>query len=106
MPHTNVIVICSDTFRYDHLGFLGLQDRRWVALVGLGTVALLGAAALGLPIAGRLFTPVDPVWMQIIAARSPDPDHRWLDWRVVDWVTSHDLKRDHHQLPMTPMSGP
>src|ERR1041385_6369460 len=28
MPHTNVIVVCSDTFRYDHLGFLGLQDVR------------------------------------------------------------------------------
>ena len=24
-----------------------------------------------------------------IAARGIDPDHRWLDWRIVDWVLSH-----------------
>jgi hypothetical protein len=24
-----------------------------------------------------------------IATRGLDPDRRWLDWRVVDWVTSH-----------------
>lgn len=24
----NVLVICSDTFRYDHLGYLGLQPVR------------------------------------------------------------------------------
>jgi predicted alpha/beta-fold hydrolase len=23
-----------------------------------------------------------------VAAKGSDPDHRWLDWRVVDWVTS------------------
>ena len=34
-----------------------------------------------------------------IAAAGLDPDRRWLDWRVVDWVTSHSRKPVTQTLP-------
>jgi predicted alpha/beta-fold hydrolase len=24
-----------------------------------------------------------------VSSRGPDPDRRWMDWRIVDWVVSH-----------------
>jgi uncharacterized protein len=35
-----------------------------------------------------------------------DPDVRWIDWRIVEWITSQPPRRQNHQLPMMPMSGP
>jgi uncharacterized protein len=41
-----------------------------------------------------------------VAARGGDPDRRWLDWRVVEWIVSQASSPSHHQLPMMPISGP
>jgi predicted alpha/beta-fold hydrolase len=42
-----------------------------------------------------------------IAAPGLDADRRWIDWRVVDWITSHATQpTGNHQLPATPTSGP
>jgi len=27
-----------------------------------------------------------------VGARGVDPDHRWLDWRIVEWVASHAVR--------------
>jgi uncharacterized protein len=41
-----------------------------------------------------------------VAAAGIDPDRRWLDWRVVEWVTSHASRPQTYQVPMMPTSGP
>lgn len=50
---------------------LCLEDRRWLLACGLGLVALVGAALLGMPIAERLLQVMDPVWRTMSEARSP-----------------------------------
>jgi hypothetical protein len=44
-----------------------------------------------------------------IASRSSDPDRRWLDWRVADWVQAHAIParlslaqamKEPHELPV------
>lgn len=50
---------------------LCLEDRRGLLAGGLGLIALIGAAALGLPVAERLLQVMDPVWLGLSRARSP-----------------------------------
>lgn len=50
---------------------LCLEDRRWLIPGLAGGVAVLAAAALGLPVAGRLLTVMDPTWRHLVEARSP-----------------------------------
>jgi len=50
---------------------LSLRDRRWLILPAAGLAVVLAAAALGAPVAGRLFQGFDPVWRAVIAARTP-----------------------------------
>lgn len=50
---------------------LCLEDRRWLWAILPGAGAVLGAAALGLPLAARLFEVMDPQWRLIVEARSP-----------------------------------
>jgi len=53
------------------LVFAGLEDRRWFLLVPAAAAAVVGAALLHLPIADRLFAPIDPLWLRIVSARNP-----------------------------------
>ncbi len=46
------------------------QDRRWLAAVAAGALGILAAAAAGLPVAARLFQPMDAVWLSILRSRS------------------------------------
>jgi predicted alpha/beta-fold hydrolase len=42
-----------------------------------------------------------------VAAGGIDPDRRWLDWRVVEWVLEHaSTEQPNHQLAMMPRIGP
>lgn len=47
------------------------EDKRWIGGALAGSVCVLAAAALGLPMANRLFTSVDPAWRHILEIRSP-----------------------------------
>jgi hypothetical protein len=63
--------------------WLGLRDRRWLLLPAAGALAVLAAAAAGVPMAARLLAPIDQEWLRIIADRSPQvlPGH----WPVSAW---------------------
>jgi hypothetical protein len=50
---------------------LSLEDRRWLIPGGVVAAMLLAAAVLGLPIAERLLTVMDPQWRGLVEARSP-----------------------------------
>lgn len=50
---------------------LCLEDRRWLIPGVVGAVVLLAAAGLGLPVAERLLTMMDPQWRPLVEARSP-----------------------------------
>jgi len=55
-----------------------------LASVGIGLACLVGAAALGVPVADRLFTAVDPAWRDILVARSP---YLFVsEWPLADWT--------------------
>ena len=55
-----------------------------LACVGVGVAGLIGAAALGMPVADRLFTVVDPVWRDILVSRSP---YLFVtEWPLADWT--------------------
>jgi predicted alpha/beta-fold hydrolase len=41
-----------------------------------------------------------------IAARGSDPDRRWIDWRVVEWIAAQIRAGEHYQLAVRPISGP
>ncbi len=61
-----------------------LSDRRWLWLAPLGALAVVVAAALGLPVASRLLEPVDPQWLSVTQFRNP---YLWLGlWRMEDWA--------------------
>ncbi|WP_160310458.1 hypothetical protein [Microvirga vignae] len=47
------------------------HNRRWLGLVMVMVGSLVVAGILNLPIAGRLFTIIDPAWRDILEARSP-----------------------------------
>lgn len=47
------------------------EDRRWLALAAIGAAAVLGGAVFGLPVASRLFTPIDDAWLSILRDHSP-----------------------------------
>ena len=49
---------------------LAWEDRRWLLPIGGLALAVLAAAALGLPVAGRLFEPMDAAWLGIVRSRS------------------------------------
>ena len=49
---------------------LAWEDRRWLLPIGAGIAAVLAAAALKLPVAERLFQPMDAAWLAILRARS------------------------------------
>jgi hypothetical protein len=51
--------------------FLVVADPRWLLAVLLGAVGVAVAAALGLPLFGRLFTGIDPDWRAVLDAKSP-----------------------------------
>ncbi|NEU12636.1 hypothetical protein G3T14_10855 [Methylobacterium sp. BTF04] len=51
--------------------FLVVADRRWLLAALLGAVGVAIAAALGLPLFGRLFTGIDPEWRAVLDAKSP-----------------------------------
>lgn len=53
------------------LVFLGLGDCRWFLLLPAAAAAGLAAASAGAPLTARLFTAVDPLWLRVIVARSP-----------------------------------
>jgi predicted alpha/beta-fold hydrolase len=40
-----------------------------------------------------------------LGKRGVDPDRRWMDWRIVDWITT-DLTRQDEPLQLVPASGP
>jgi hypothetical protein len=63
--------------------FLGLSDRRWFLLLPAATVAALAAAVARLPVADRLLAPIDPSWLRVITARSPQVLP--LLWPVNTW---------------------
>lgn len=46
------------------------DNRRWFILLPVGFVVLIGAAFLSVPLAARLFVPVDTVWITILRNRS------------------------------------
>lgn len=46
------------------------QDRRWLALAAAGAVAVLAAAASGLPLFDRLFAGIDPEWRTVLDAKA------------------------------------
>ena len=46
------------------------EDRRWLLPIGLGLAGLIAAAALKLPLADRLFAPMDATWLEILRERS------------------------------------
>ncbi len=55
-----------------------------LACVGIGLACLVGAAALGVPVADRLFAAVDPAWRDILLARSP---YLFVsEWPLADWT--------------------
>jgi putative flippase GtrA len=59
------------------------EDRRWRMLAAVGLVCLPVAALLGLPLAGRLFVPIDALWRAINEARAP---HVYLShWPAGAW---------------------
>ena len=60
--------------------FKGSADRRWRMAAAATLAALLAAAALKLPFAGRLFTPIDPQWRQAL-----DPGLFPSSWPIDDW---------------------
>jgi hypothetical protein len=51
--------------------FLGLGDRRWFLVLPAAAAVGMAAAIVGLPVADRLLTPVDHLWLRVIMARSP-----------------------------------
>ena len=40
-----------------------------------------------------------------VGAKGADPDRRWLDWRIVDWVTTSDVPRMHAEHARQKKSG-
>lgn len=46
------------------------EDRRWLALPLAGAVAVLAAAASGLPLFDRLFLGIDPEWRSVLDAKA------------------------------------
>ncbi len=58
--------------------------RLGLACLGIGAAVLFGAAALGVPVADRLFATVDPAWRDILVARSP---YLFVgEWPLADWT--------------------
>jgi hypothetical protein len=49
-----------------------IEDRRWIWLAITGVTAGTLAAGAGLPVAGRLFQTMDPVWHGLLADRSAE----------------------------------
>lgn len=50
---------------------LGLEDRRWLWAGLAALAAVVASALLGLPVADRLVTVMDPAWRAVVEARSP-----------------------------------
>jgi hypothetical protein len=65
---------------------LALEDRRWLLLIPLGVLIVLAAAVGGLPVAARLFKPIDPSWLDALYVRSTYLfATRWpeADWALI-----------------------
>lgn len=60
--------------------FKGSEDRRWLMAAAAALAALLAAAALRLPFASRLFTPMDAQWRQTL-----DPGLFPSSWTIDAW---------------------
>lgn len=50
---------------------VGLRDRRWLVAAALLGIAVLAAAAMGLPLVSRLMTTMDPTWRAVLTDRNP-----------------------------------
>lgn len=46
------------------------HDRRWLAAIAASAIGIAAAAVAGMPLAGRLFQPMDDVWLTILRQRS------------------------------------
>jgi hypothetical protein len=49
---------------------LAAEDRRWLWAPALGLAVAVAAAALGAPVAERLFQSIDPLWAGVVETRS------------------------------------